>query len=115
MRKLILAAFTILAVGSIAAGQVSPEEALRRLKERQQQREKAAASQPSPAKHTDVSQPSAPSTQPAAWAKLPPARWPQVVLTNEASFDGHSSLEGASSFLVKMPDGEVLLGTAKHL
>jgi Trypsin-like peptidase domain len=57
-----------------------------------------------------------PSTAPTAdWAKLPPDQWPQLVLTNEATFDGHSPLHGASSFLMKLPDGEVVVGTAKHL
>ncbi|HEY7091020.1 MAG TPA: serine protease [Tepidisphaeraceae bacterium] len=57
------------------------------------------------------------ATQPtsAEWSKLPPAKWPQLVLTNDASFDGHSPLHGASSFLMRMPDGEIVVGTAKHL
>ncbi len=55
--------------------------------------------------------------QPAeAWASLPPNRWPQLVLTNRATFRGHSDLTGASAFLVRMPrGGPVLVGTAKHL
>jgi hypothetical protein len=58
----------------------------------------------------------APTSQPAAdWARLPTDKWPQLVLTNDASFAGHSALHGASAFLVRMPDGEVLVGTAKHL
>jgi hypothetical protein len=58
----------------------------------------------------------APSTQPAAaWASLAPNQWPQLVLTNGAAFTGHSPMQGASSFLVTMPDGQVYLGTAKHL
>ena len=56
------------------------------------------------------------STQPtAAWSQLPPAQWPQLVLTNDASFVGHSPLHGASAFLMKMPNGEVVVATAKHL
>ena len=51
----------------------------------------------------------------AAWSSLPPQQWPQLVLTNNASFDGRTPLEGASAFLMRMPDGQVLLGTAKHL
>lgn len=55
------------------------------------------------------------SQQAAEWAKLPPAQWPQLVLTNDASFADHTPLHGASSFLMRMPDGQILLGTAKHL
>jgi hypothetical protein len=57
------------------------------------------------------------TSQPAAeaWASRPPAQWPQLVLTNKASFGGHTPLEGASAFLMRMADGQVLLGTAKHL
>lgn len=53
--------------------------------------------------------------QAADWAKLPPAQWPQLVLTNNASFADHTPLRGASSFLIRMPDGEIMVGTAKHL
>jgi hypothetical protein len=57
-----------------------------------------------------------PATQPAApWSSLPPAQWPQLVLTNDATFEGHSPLQGASAFLMKMPDGLVVVATAKHL
>ncbi len=57
-----------------------------------------------------------PASQPAElWAKAVPQRWPQLVLTNKASFTGHTPLEGASAFLMRMPDGEILVGTAKHL
>ncbi|MDB5295457.1 MAG: hypothetical protein JWO31_1440 [Phycisphaerales bacterium] len=67
-----------------------------------------------PAATPAAAQPAA--TQPAeAWAKLPPARWPQLVLTNEATFNGHAPLHGASAFLVRMPGGVVAVGTAKHL
>ena len=51
----------------------------------------------------------------ASWAGKPPAEWPQLVLTNEAAFDGHTPLQGASAFLVRLPDGRVAVGTAKHL
>lgn len=54
--------------------------------------------------------------QPAAkWSHLPTAKWPQIVLTNEATFDGHTPLYGASAFFMRMPDGEIIVGTAKHL
>lgn len=57
-----------------------------------------------------------PATQPTnEWIRLPASRWPQLVLTNEASFQGHSPLHGASAFLMRMPGGEIVVGTAKHL
>jgi hypothetical protein len=45
----------------------------------------------------------------------PKADWPQIVLTNSASFHGHTPLYGASAFLLKTPNGEVLAVTARHL
>ncbi len=54
--------------------------------------------------------------QPAAeWASQPIEQWPQLVLTNKATFSGHTPLVGCSSFLIKMPDGKVVMGSAKHL
>jgi ribosomal protein L7/L12 len=41
--------------------------------------------------------------------------WPQLVLTNEATFRGHSPLHGASAFLVSTQDGRTFAATAKHL
>lgn len=55
------------------------------------------------------------TTRPAEWSRLPPEKWPQLVLTNEATFEGHTRLRGASAFLLKLPDGEIAVGTAKHL
>lgn len=52
---------------------------------------------------------------PEPWASEPPASWPQIVLTNSAEFHGHTSLEGASAFLIAMEDGRTLAATAKHL
>jgi hypothetical protein len=49
------------------------------------------------------------------WVEAAPAQWPQIVLTNHATFRGHSALRGASSFLVRTADGRVLGATAKHL
>jgi len=49
------------------------------------------------------------------WVDQPTSTWPQFVLTNLASFTGHSGLRGASGFLVRVPDGRVLGATAKHL
>src|SRR5271166_5830433 len=50
-----------------------------------------------------------------AWMDLAPARWPQIVLTNDASFKGHTGHRGASSFLLRGPDDRILLATARHL
>ena len=60
----------------------------------------------------------APTTRAAVretWVELPPAKWPQFVLTNRAAFTGHTGLRGASGFLVRAADGRVLAATAKHL
>src|SRR5262249_40685349 len=58
--------------------------------------------------------PAAPSRR-EAWASLPPDRWPQLVLTNDATFKGHTPHKGASSFLLRGPDGRTFLATARHL
>ncbi len=51
-----------------------------------------------------------------SWVAQDPKTWPQIVLTNDATFaKKHSSLEGASCFLVKASDGRVFGVTAKHL
>src|SRR5262245_11377086 len=52
---------------------------------------------------------------PTPWSVKPFAQWPQLLLTNEAHFDGHSSLYGASAFLVQNRRGVVLAATARHL
>jgi Trypsin-like peptidase domain len=49
------------------------------------------------------------------WAGQPPAEWPQLVLTNSATFNGHSSLNGASAFLIRATDGRIVAATALHL
>lgn len=49
------------------------------------------------------------------WATKPFAEWPQVVLTNSARFRGHTSLNGASAFLLRAESGEVFGATAHHL
>jgi hypothetical protein len=49
------------------------------------------------------------------WIATPSTEWPQIVLTNDAEFNGHSSLQGASSFLIKTDDNRVLAATAAHL
>lgn len=49
------------------------------------------------------------------WISKPKIDWPQIVLTNDAEFNGHSPLLGASSFLIRTGDGQVLAATAAHL
>lgn len=49
------------------------------------------------------------------WASKPPEQWPQVVLTNEASFRGHTPLHGASAFLVEEKGHRLIGATARHL
>ena len=49
------------------------------------------------------------------WIERPPGEWPQIVLTNDATFEGHTPHKGASSFLVRGPDDRILLATARHL
>jgi hypothetical protein len=58
---------------------------------------------------------SLPPPPPESWASQPSEEWPQLVLTNVASFKGHTPLEGASSFLVMSPSGGTLAATARHL
>jgi len=58
---------------------------------------------------------SPPALPPEPWAARPPAQWPQIVLTNAATFRGHSGLTGASSFLVRNESGRVFAATANHL
>jgi uncharacterized membrane protein YhaH (DUF805 family) len=48
-------------------------------------------------------------------ALSPPTGFPQIVLTNAADFTGHTSLYGASAFLVEGPNDKPLLLTARHL
>lgn len=49
------------------------------------------------------------------WAKLPPNQWPQIVLTNSATFRGHTPLQGASAFLYKAKSGRIYGATVNHL
>jgi ribosomal protein L7/L12 len=55
------------------------------------------------------------STEPPETWMTANKSWPQIVLTNEASFRGHSPLHGASSFLVSSRNGRIFAATAKHL
>ncbi len=56
-----------------------------------------------------------PKIDPARWINEPHDQWPQMVLTNDAEFNGHTPLYGASAFLVVNTKGTVLAVTAKHL
>ena len=49
------------------------------------------------------------------WMARRKSQWPQIVLTNDAQFAGHSPLVGASAFLIRTSDDRVLAATAKHL
>lgn len=49
------------------------------------------------------------------WISKPKNEWPQIVLTNHAEFNGHTALQGASSFLIKTDDDRVYAATAAHL
>jgi S1-C subfamily serine protease len=55
------------------------------------------------------------SVTPELWATKPHSEWPQLVLTNDAQFNDHTALQGASAFLVRADDGRVLAATASHL
>ena len=50
-----------------------------------------------------------------AWASKPTKDWPNLVLSHDAEFRGHSPLSGASAFLVELPDKTIVAVTAKHL
>src|SRR5258707_1147003 len=49
------------------------------------------------------------------WISKPQSDWPQIVLTNQAEFNGHTPLVGASGFLIRTENGRVLAATAAHL
>ena len=63
----------------------------------------------------DAKSQTAPPLPPEPWVGKEPKSWPQIVLTNEASFSGHTPLHGASSFLVRTHDNRILAATARHL
>jgi hypothetical protein len=50
-----------------------------------------------------------------SWASQPTTNWPALALTHETEFRGHTALEGATAFLVELPDKRVVAATAKHL
>ncbi|HEV8291449.1 MAG TPA: serine protease [Tepidisphaeraceae bacterium] len=49
------------------------------------------------------------------WVSQKWETWPQIVLTNDATFNGHTAMQGASSFLIQARDGRIFAVTAKHL
>ena len=49
------------------------------------------------------------------WSSSAPDQWPQLVLTNSATFKGHSALHGASGFLIYGDSGAIHAATARHL
>jgi hypothetical protein len=59
--------------------------------------------------------PKQPPLTPESWMSKPPGGWPQIVLTNDAAFNGHTPLQGASSFLVRASGDRILAATARHL
>ena len=63
-----------------------------------------------------ASMPAMVSEMPAEpWVEKPQSQWPQIVLTNQATFKGHTPLRGASSFLIRNAKGRVFAATARHL
>lgn len=52
---------------------------------------------------------------PEIWVSKNHSEWPQIVLTNSGVFKGHTSMNGASSFLIKNSNDVLLCLTAKHL
>lgn len=59
--------------------------------------------------------PGAQKLEPETWAGKPVAEWPLLVLTHDSEFRGHTGLQGASAFLIELPDGRLIAATAKHL
>jgi hypothetical protein len=57
------------------------------------------------------------ATQPAApaWMQKDPQDWPQILLHNKIIFNDGSYELGASATLMRLPNGVVVLGTAKHV
>jgi hypothetical protein len=70
---------------------------------------------PPPAIASSSSSPSAPTIPREPWISSDPYSWPQLVLTNDAAFRGHTPLRGASSFLIRNAHGQVFGVTARHL
>ncbi len=62
--------------------------------------------------HVDAKQSETPAE---SWVEDSVDSWPQLVLTHDAKFREHSGLEGATAFLVKLPNGDTVAATARHL
>lgn len=56
-----------------------------------------------------------PATPKAAWISRNISQWPQIVLTNDARIKPRSILQGASGFLMKLPNGAIVAATARHV
>lgn len=79
-------------------------------------REEPVEEKPVPKKRPAVAAPVKKAPEPAEpWASKPKTEWPQMVLTNQATFKDHTPLRGASAFLFEAPSGAVLAATAHHL
>ena len=64
---------------------------------------------------TTIEETSRKKVEKPAWMSSDTNEWPQIVLTNKADFNGHSSLNGASGFLAQNSRGEIFYATAAHL
>lgn len=53
--------------------------------------------------------------EPAPWVNGSGDKWPQLVLANTATFKGHTFLEAGCASLARLPDGEVVAVSARHL
>jgi len=51
----------------------------------------------------------------APWFGDDPEKWPDFVLTNSATFKGHSPLKAGTAFLIEYGDGKIAGATARHL
>lgn len=73
--------------------------------------------EPGKASPTGDSAASIAATQPGrpAWIAKEPSQWPQIVLGHDAQFQNNTKLQGASAFLMKLPNGAVVAATARHL
>ena len=60
---------------------------------------------------------SAPATRPAPppWLAKQPDQWPQIVLSHNVRYRDGQGWQGASGFLMKLPNGAVTGATARHV
>jgi S1-C subfamily serine protease len=61
--------------------------------------------------------PAGPTTLPAApaWMAQPTAQWPQVLLEPDILFKDKTKVQGASGFLMRLPNKVVVAATARHV